>query len=539
MPRGGPAAAGATVEADVVVVGAGACGAAATWRLATSGVDVVCVEAGAARDAAAFGFGADDYGAARSGPLHENPNVRRGAGDLPVDDRDSPIKASVGNAVGGTTLWWAAHIPRFREEDFRVRTLDGVAHDWPIAHADLARYYAINERVMGLAAVPGDPAGPDRAPGGGGPGLGAPPRTVPTAGPVGRRMARAFDALGWHHWPVELSRGDSALCTHARPCDAGCPARVASGADRTYMAPAIAAGARLLTGHRALTFETGPDGRVTALVCGTDDGAVRVRASRYVLAAGGVGTPRLLLMSGTGAGLANRSGLVGRNLMLHPHARVDGLLDAPVGSWTPGQKAGLVCLEFLVPDPARGFPRGFKMQLGPGPGPAEAALPDAVGGPLPWGTGHHAAFASRFDHVARLTICAEDLPEAHNRVTLSDAVTDRDGYPAAKMTYRLAPESRAALDFAIARAEEVLRAAGARAIAVDPLKAQAGFHLMGTARMGNDRETSVTDRFGRCHDVSNLFLADSSVFVTGSAMNPTSTAQALALRTADHIVTEH
>jgi len=68
------------------------------------------------------------------------------------------------------------------------------------------------------------------------------------------------------------------------------------------------------------------------------------------------------------------------------------------------------------------------------------------------------------------------------------------------------------------------------------LKAEAGFHLMGTARMGDDPETSVTDRFGRCHQVQNLFIADASTFVTASCLNPTATAQALALRTADHIL---
>ncbi len=69
-----------------------------------------------------------------------------------------------------------------------------------------------------------------------------------------------------------------------------------------------------------------------------------------------------------------------------------------------------------------------------------------------------------------------------------------------------------------------------------PLRSEAGFHLMGTARMGTDPARSVVDPFGRCHDVPNLFVADASVFVTSAAINPTATAQALALRTADHIV---
>ena len=122
-------------------------------------------------------------------------------------------------------------------------------------------------------------------------------------------------------------------------------------------------------------------------------------------------------------------------------------------------------------------------------------------------------------------------------MVLSSHRTDEDGIPLPRMVYRVCANTRAILDFDIDRASEVLREAGAIAIEPTPLKAEAGFHLMGTARMGDDPETSVTDRFGRCHQVPNLFIADASTFVTASALNPTSTAQALALRTADHITT--
>ena len=104
------------------------------------------------------------------------------------------------------------------------------------------------------------------------------------------------------------------------------------------------------------------------------------------------------------------------------------------------------------------------------------------------------------------------------------------------MIYRLSDNSRRILDFGMARADEVLREAGARETYFTPLQVQSGFHLMGTARMGDDPETSVVDRFGRCHDVPNLFIADASTFVTSAAVNPTATAQALALRTADLLV---
>jgi len=155
--------------------------------------------------------------------------------------------------------------------------------------------------------------------------------------------------------------------------------------------------------------------------------------------------------------------------------------------------------------------------------------------PLPWDVSHHAAFSERFDHVAGLTVCVEDLPEAENRIMLSDTMTDRDGLPAPPLIYRLSDASRRNLDFGMARAEQALREAGAVAITRDALRKHAGFHLMGTVRMGVSSELSVVDPYCRCHDAPNLYVADASVFVTGGAMNPTATAQALALRVADHI----
>ncbi|WP_210485653.1 GMC family oxidoreductase [Microvirga antarctica] len=520
-------------RADVIVIGAGPAGSAATWRLAKAGFSVICLERGHWFDYSTLGHGTPFYERRRAKQFNDNPNIRRNADDYPIDDTDSPIKPMIGNAVGGGSIYWAAHIPRYRPEDFRVRSLDGVGDDWPIAYDDLAPYYDINEAETGLAAFPGDPSGPLRQ---------QPVVAAPTIGPAGRRLGRAFDSSGWHWWPVDLTVGSAgaarATCTHPGPCEPGCPSRVQAGADATYMRKAIAAGARLMTGARVIGLEHDADQCVTAAIVATDTGILRVRGDRFVLAANGIGTPRLLLMSASARfpnGLANGSGLVGRNLMLHPHARVDGWFDERLGAWAPGQKAGIVSLEFYATRCENGFPRGFKMQSNPGPAPADLARGAAIGSRLPWGSDHHASFERAFDHTLGLTICIEDLPEPANRITLADDLVDRDGAPAPKMTYLLSDASRRNLDFAMDRAEEILRKAGAKRIARDPLKQQAGFHLMGTTRMGTAPETSVVDPYGRCHGVPNLFIVDSSVFVTGGAMNPTSTAQAFALRTADHL----
>ena len=188
----------------------------------------------------------------------------------------------------------------------------------------------------------------------------------------------------------------------------------------------------------------------------------------------------------------------------------------------------------MRPHPERPFVRGFQMQLIRSDGP----LGTALGGYLPrvpWGRGHHRTFESWFRHSASLTITTEDLPDPANRVTLSDQLTDSNGLAAPKITYRLADNTARILEWGGERAQEALREAGAVEVIHTPLIAGAGFHLLGTARMGADPQRSVVDRWCQAHDTPGLYIVDGSVFVTAAALNPTSTIQAVALRTADRL----
>ena len=154
---------------------------------------------------------------------------------------------------------------------------------------------------------------------------------------------------------------------------------------------------------------------------------------------------------------------------------------------------------------------------------------------MPWGAGHHEGYARLFDRTAGMVGICEDLPDERNTVTLDPELVDSDGIPAPKIDYRLSQNSQRMLDHCVARGKEVLEAAGAHdTFALAPLP-PAGWHLMGTARMGVDPERSVVNDWGRCHDVRNLFIVDGSIFVTAAAVNPTNTIQALALRIGDRI----
>ena len=114
-------------------------------------------------------------------------------------------------------------------------------------------------------------------------------------------------------------------------------------------------------------------------------------------------------------------------------------------------------------------------------------------------------------------------------------LTDSHGIAAPKIFYKLSENSARQMTHAVANAETVMRAAGAHTVMATPLLRSAGWHLMGTARMGDDPARSVVDANGRAHDVDNLYVVDGSTFVTGAAVNPTPTIQAIALRIADHI----
>jgi choline dehydrogenase-like flavoprotein len=133
-------------------------------------------------------------------------------------------------------------------------------------------------------------------------------------------------------------------------------------------------------------------------------------------------------------------------------------------------------------------------------------------------------------------LIAEDLPEESNQVVLDPVGTDEYGIPGAKIDYRLSENSRRLVEFHQERARESLVAAGAYDVVVAPFIRATGWHLLGTAMMGDDPAASVVDAYGRCHDVPNLYVFDGSVWPTSAGMNPTATIAAMALRSAEHLI---
>lgn len=508
----------------------------AARRYAEAGFSVVCLEQGDYPDYTLTRHETEDFELARGRHFGWNPNERRNPADYPVNDAESDVAALMWNGVGGSTVLYAAAWHRLKPSDFRVRTLDGVADDWPIAYEDLAPFYDRVDVDFSVSGVGGDPA--------------YPPFEVPLPpfpfGALERRMFAAFDRLGWHLWPgsnaiASVKHGNLQPCVRRGACMWACNDGAKASVDRTHWPQAIKLGARLRTLARALKVETDARGLATGVTyIDRRSGQTRFQPGRIVvLACNGIGTPRLLLASAGGRhpnGLANGSGLVGRRVMMHPVSLVGGLFDEFLGGWEGpfGQRA--YSLQFAESDASRGFLRGAKLQLmGGGP-------PLMHVGPFPWGTndrwgaGFHAQLRERVGHAGFFAILAEDLPDEANRVELDTVLSDSDGLPAPRLVYRASDNTRALLAFAEGRAQQALHAAGARGVTVAPVVRETGWHLLGTACMGTDPACSVVDSFGRCHEVANLFIADGSVMPTSGCVNPTGTIAALALRGAEHVI---
>jgi choline dehydrogenase-like flavoprotein len=260
-------------------------------------------------------------------------------------------------------------------------------------------------------------------------------------------------------------------------------------------------------------------------------------AEVVILAANGVGTPRLLLNSASARfpnGLANSSGLVGRNLMLHPWPQVSGYVEEEMD----GDRAPPTVVwskEFYETDPSRDFVRGYTLQFVRGNGPAHEAITNLGTGRLPWGKDHHRVYRSQLYHRLTAIVGCEDLPEEHNRVTLDPVLKDSHGIPAPRIDYAIGENTQRMMQHGIAHATEALVAAGASNIFGSSSALSSPGHLLGTARMGRDPERSVVNEWGRSHEVKNLFIVDGSILVTCGGVNPTSTIQAIALYVADQM----
>ncbi|MGH9609964.1 MAG: GMC oxidoreductase, partial [Bryobacteraceae bacterium] len=256
------------------------------------------------------------------------------------------------------------------------------------------------------------------------------------------------------------------------------------------------------------------------------------RAKAVIVAGYSIETPRLLMNSacaGHERGIANSSDTLGRYLMAQAGNVVLGRFAEPIRMYK-APPAHALSEHFYETDPRRDFVRGFAIQtVGPLPIAFAKQMMKAKGA---WGWGMRRILMD-YNHWAALGVLGEILPWADNRVTIAED-KDQYGIPVARSTFAMHENDKKVTKFGVQKVKEVLLAAGAEEVVEESRYA----HLVGAARMGNDPGDSVVDRFGRTHDVNNLFISDGSVLPTQGSANPGLTIMSLAARAADYLISQ-
>ena len=519
--------------ADVLIIGSGATGSIAAKVLGEAGLRVVCLEQGGWVEPRDHPHYSPDWQWQRRLRWSADVNVRQGnEDDFPVHSNSSQVL--MWNGVGGSTNVYGALWPRYRPSDFRKGTEHGLQPDWPITYEDLSVYYDRADRLIGVSGLAGDPAMPpsDDYP--------TPPLPMQAAS---RRLAKAFDRLSWHWWPVPagvISRNyDGRLACHGCGICNGCARGSMSKFSTSVWPKALEAGVELRPYARVTRIEKDRSGRATgAVYVDRTTGREHFQAAEVVvLAANGVGTPRLLLASDN---LANSSDQVGRNLLHHTLVACEMWVDEPLAAHT-GYVATLISREFAETDLSRGFVNGFNFNCVTTGGAGEQAIGFLSEARAPWGAGHHQWFERHFSRGFGVFAIGDDLPHPDNRITLSTTERDADGVPVAELFYEPRENDRRMMRNMLDRLVEIAKAADAFEYRLQDYTDENGvyrtpaWHLLGTARMGRTPDMSVVNKWNQCWDVPNLFIIDGSVFTTGGVVNPTPTVCALALRAAEHL----
>jgi choline dehydrogenase-like flavoprotein len=463
-----------------------------------------------------------------------------------------PFKAiEYGRQVGGGSVHFTGNYWRLHESDFLERSIWGEIpgtsfDDWPIRYADLEPYYTKAEEELGISGLGG--ANPFEAPRSKPYPL--PPLPVKSSGVL---FERATKKMGLHPYPAPMAvlsqpyRGRGG-CAHCGMCELfGCEMKAKSSTLVSVIPIAEKTGrCEIRPNSYVRKIETDARGRATGVIYFDEKKhEVLQRAKVVVLCANGVESSKLLLMSKSNLfpnGLANSSGLVGKNLMWDNGTESSGLFEHPLNEFKSVQVTRVIH-DYYDADRKRGFYGGggidARFDFYPA-GFALGGLPDD----LPtWGLEYKKAVGHYFTRTMTLLSHATSLPLETNNVTLDPEVKDAWGLPAVRITFDWHPDDIANMKWLAARERDILQAAGAQKVWSFPIEpAQPNLmpsrHLIGTCRMGTNPSRSVADPFGNAHDVRNLFIVDGSNFVTAGRQQPTATIQALAYRSADHIVTK-
>jgi choline dehydrogenase-like flavoprotein len=492
------------IDCDIAIVGSGVGGATLAWALRNSGARVLVLERG--------DFLPHEWQNWSARAIHHESRYRNSDPWIGPDG-DAVVPGNY-HYVGGSSKFYGATMPRFRETDFgEVRTADGISPAWPVTYAEMEQFYGRAEELYWVHGDDSDPTAPWRS-------APYPFAAIPHEKPIAKISQRlSRQGLKPFALPQAVDWRQDGRCVLCRTCDAyPCILDAKGDADVCAMRPALdSPTVRLMTNADVRTVAaTGDGSTISHLEVAHARRTLTVHASRYVVAAGAVNTAALLLRSRTRSlpgGIANSSGMVGRNYMAHPTSFVVGV--------RPGRENRLVFQKTLgINDWYHAgsdteFPLGNVQALGKLQGwtikSQRRGIPHAI---LEWMTQRSVDFLAE----------SEDLPMRDSRVTVDDAGRVHLGWIPTNVTSH---------EELVRRTAKAIRKCGYPLIFTQRLPWAASSHQCGTTTIGTDPQHSVLTKDCKAHDVENLWIVDSSVFPSSAAVNPALTVAANALRVAD------
>ena len=551
---------------DVVVIGLGAAGGVAVLPLAEAGLNVVGLEAGTwltNKD-----FAPDEIrNNVRDWPMA----VQKCNREVPTHrmNEKAPTTRAAGhammNGVGGTTLHYWAQSWRLSPFDFKTVSettrrygrsripAGSTVEDWPFGYDELEPFYDRIEHEIGVSGQAGNIMGAIDTRGN----IFEAPRTRAYPMPPLRstgfidRMTATGRALGWHPFPgpaainSERYQGRMPCMYHGFCNRGGCHVDAKNSPNVTTIPRAQKTGKlKVVTEAHVTKIECDANGKVTGVTYVTGKEEFFQPAKAVLLASYTYENSRLLLLSTSKAfpkGLSNNHGQVGRHYLSHAQGgAVTALFPFNLNSWY-GLPAQGVAIDNWADDnfdhAGLDFIGGGNLWVYSDRRPIAAANMNTFGRTPGWGRQWKAFVKENADRVNTAYLQKTTLPYEDNYLDLDPVVKDPLGFPVCRITADYKDNERKISDFIQEKMELWYRAAGAIDIVRGPLGTMGvNTHAYGGTRMGDNVETNVVDRYGFSHEVPNLGVLGASVMGTSGAHNPTLTAQALAWRTAEHLV---
>ena len=553
-------------KTDVVVIGLGAAGGIAVLPLARAGLKIVGLEAGG-------WFQPEDHlpDEIRNNVRHWPHAVQKANQEIPTarvgrngHALPRPAYHPMMNGVGGTSLHYWGQSWRLTEWDFKLRSesirrygasaipAGSTVEDWPVTYQQLEPYYDKVEYAIGVAGKAGNIRGTlDRAGN-----IFESPRQREYPMPPLRgagfsdHMGEAAKRLGWHSYfpPAAINSvpyDERAACLYHGFCGSGgCPFNAKSSTAVTTIPQAVATkNLSVVPYAHVIAIECDDHGRVTGTCYLKDNKEYFQPASVVLLASYTYENTRLLLLSKSKAypkGLANNHGQVGLHYMSHVRSGVMGLFPFALNRWygTPAQGTSVDnWSDDNFDHTGLGFIGGGNLLVPMETKPIEAASMPTFGKVPRWGSAWKVFVRENAGRWSPVWSQISTLPFEDHFLDLDPEVRDPLGYPVCRLTVGLEESEKRAILFMQEKAVQWLREAGATAVDKLPLSPIGlSTHAYGGTRMGDNPETNVVDRWGFSHEAPNLGILGASTMGTSGARNPTLTVQALAWRTADHLI---